>query len=227
MRAMLFKKRVHRPVLITGHPRCGTTSAASLCRRLGLDVGDEYVGAHGISSWMMAVDDRQNPYSSDELGRSRRNLAWDWLFLVVRDIESAVPSVIVESEHAADSYAFRRKHIRKQLGVDLDDAPDALGKAILSLTCWSRIVLAQSPHFAFRIEDQQNEFRDFLVAHGVVPSVAAALDVNEKVNSQKAYGGVTYEKPHIASDDWARLGSELKDHVAWYCCQFGYRDPTR
>lgn len=223
---MLFKKRLQRPIVITGHPRCGTTSAASLCQRLSLDVGDEYVGAHGISSWMMAVDDRHNPYAGDELGRSRRNLAWDWLFLVVRDIKSAVPSVIVENEHAADSYAFRRKHIRKQLGIDLDDAPDALGKAILSLSCWSRIVLAQSPHFVFRIEDQQNEFRDFLVAHGVAPSAAATLDVNENVNARKPYAGVTYEKPHIAFDVWGRLGSDLKDHVTWYSQQFGYRDPT-
>src|SRR5689334_22854394 len=74
----LFRTRHHRAIIITGHPRCGTASAHALCQKLGLDVGGEEVGADGISSWMMAVDDRYHPYGDDELGQSRRNLKWDW-----------------------------------------------------------------------------------------------------------------------------------------------------
>jgi len=223
--AMFFRKRFHCSVLISGHPRCGTTSAASLCQRLGVEVGDEWVGARGISSWMMAVDDRRNPYANDELGRSRRNLLWDWLILVVRDIETATPSVMLENEYALPSYSFRRKHILKKVGVDLDDTKDAMSKAILSIVYWSRIILAQSPDFKFRIEDQQERFRDFLVESKIAMPEASATRVNEKENAGKRYGGMAREKPQIAADAWAGLGSELKDHVAWYCAQFGYRDP--
>ena len=223
---MLFKKRFHCSVLITGHPRCGTTSAASLCQKLGIEVGDEWVGAGGISSWMMAVDDRHNPYSGDELARSRRNLLWDWFILVVRDIEPAVTSVMLENEHAVQSYKFRRKHILKKLGVDLDGTKDAMTKAILSIVYWSRIILAQSPDFIFRIEDQQERFRDFLVENRVTMPEVSAARVNEKENARKSYDGVIYEKPQIAADAWTQLSPEFKDHVAWYCTQFGYRNPT-
>jgi hypothetical protein len=222
---MLFINRLHRPVLITGHPRCGTTSAATMCRKIDLYVGDEWVGPHGISSWMMAVDDRRNPFSLDEFGRSRRHLKWDWLFQVVRDIEASVPSVIIENERAPASYAFRRKHIQKQMGIDLDAAPNPMAKAVQSIVCWTRIIQQQQPHFSFRIEDQQERFRDFLVEHKIADAAAAEIPVNENTNAQKIYYGVRYEKYELSHSDWSGLEPRLKDEVVWYCDTFGYKNP--
>ncbi|HKU53767.1 MAG TPA: hypothetical protein VJP60_00260, partial [Rhizomicrobium sp.] len=93
----MFWKKKHVPFLIVGHPRCGTTSASGICLQLGLDVQDEKVGEDGISSWMMAVEDRSNPFGNDQLSRSRHHLSWDQMILVVRDIRTAVPSVILEN----------------------------------------------------------------------------------------------------------------------------------
>ena len=223
----LFGLRHHRAIVITGHPRCGTTSAASICQRLGREVGDEWVGAHGISSWMMAVDDRHNPYGDDELGHSRRNLTWDWLFLVVRDLATAVPSVMLENRFAPPSYEFRRKHIRKQLGIDLGDAPNEMARAVLSIICWSRIILRQSPDFSFRVEDQQTNFRDFLVEKKIVGRELSQHPVSEWENAAKIYGnGVRPAKPMLTPQSWIDLPANLSADVAWYCREFGYADPA-
>lgn len=221
-----FKKKAHCEILITGHPRCGTTSAASICQRLGLEVGDEWLGAYGMSSWMMAVSDRRNPYGDDEFSKSRRNLTWERLVLVVRDIKQAVPSVILENEHAPRSFAFRRKHIARNLGVDIGEIRDPVGRAILSLACWSRIILAQKPDFTFRIEDQQDEFRDFLSQCRLLSKEASSVCLQEHRNERKAYEGVTYEKPKISQDVWTNLEPDAAREVAWYCDEFGYGRPS-
>src|SRR6185437_5691190 len=71
LRKARLTRRRHCPILITGHPRSGTGSAAALCRQFGLDVRHEEVGEDGIASWMMAVDDWNIPYHDGELARSR------------------------------------------------------------------------------------------------------------------------------------------------------------
>ncbi len=91
-----------------------------VCGQLGLDVGHERLGADGISSWMFAVDAEDNPYAADPVARTRRALAWKHLVMPVRDLASAAGSVMRDSEHAPPSYAFRREHILRHTGLDLD-----------------------------------------------------------------------------------------------------------
>ena len=192
---------------------------------MGLDVGDEYVGKDGISSWMMAVDDKFNPFSGDQLGRSRRNLRWDHLIMVVRDIKDAVPSVIVENRHAPNSFAFRQKWVKKIIGADLADCGDEITAAIGSIVSWSQIILDQKPVLQFRIEDQQHLFREY------VASVASRLNHNiniedVKVNAAKLYGGVRPKKPAVDPTKWDALAPEVKRKVVWYSETFGYKSPV-
>ncbi|MDE2181839.1 MAG: hypothetical protein KGJ78_02330 [Alphaproteobacteria bacterium] len=219
-----FWKRHHVPYLVTGHPRCATTSASEICKQVGLDVKDEEVGADGISSWMMAVDDRSNPFGNGELSRSRRKLKWDFMVLVVRNIGDAAPSVIIENRYAKASYDFRHKHILAQTGHDLAAAGDELSTAVLSITQWMRIILRQSPQFWFRIEDQQQEFRAFLARTSGRSAGGERSFADAKANAAKDYG-VRYEKPKLQKNDWAKLSTPLQGEVRWYCSQFGYSCP--
>lgn len=192
---------------------------------MNLDVGDEGVGKHGACSWMLAVDDRWSPYGSDRVGRSRRNLKWDWLLLVVRDLRTAVPSVILENRHASGSYAFRRRHIRKRLGIDIAKSPNEFTAALCSILAWTRIIANQSPDFVFRIEDQQAELRRFVGAKfGIAASVGPEEDVRD--NTDKPYGGQARSKPEVSDIDWQSLSRDLNAEVDWYCSQFGYTNPT-
>lgn len=220
------KKKYYRPLLLTGHPRCGTGYAANLCRQLGLDVGHEKLGTDGISSWMFAVDADRNPYALDEVASSRRSFVWRYLVMPVRDIGAAAGSVMRDSLHAPPSYDFRREHVLRHLDIDLNDLADPLERAVWSVTSWARIVLGQQPDLCWRIEDQQELLRAFLLDQGLCPGAqrVTVLDTSP-VNSDQLYRGVRYLKPHVSANDWAALSRTTREEVSWYCRLFGYGLP--
>jgi len=173
---------------------------------------------------MMAVDDDLNPFSADKLGRSRRNLRWDHLIAVTRDIKDAVPSVMIENKYAPTSYAFRRRWIKRITGLDLADSSNEMIAAIHSIVAWYRIILEQKPVLQFRIEDQQNLLRKF-VASASPQSGYNAKGVDVKVNAGKLYHGVRHEKPEIGPADWEALAADVKRDVIWYSEAFCYKNP--
>lgn len=213
-------------LLISGHPRCGTGYAGGLCRQLGLDIGHEKIGSEGISSWMFAVDADRNPYALDEMSRTRRRFVWQYLVVPVRNLVSAVPSVIRDSIHARPSYDFRREHIRKHFDFDIDCLPNELERAIWSITLWYRLLLSQEPDLCFRIEDQHERLRAFLLQQALVPDSFAqtSLDISP-VNADKPYGGVRYRKPEVSLSQWSSLGMDTQREVDWYVASFGYPSP--
>jgi hypothetical protein len=220
------KKKYHRSILIVGHPRCGTGYAAQLCRQLGLDIGHEKAGSDGISSWMFAVEADENPYSQDEISRSRRRLSWTWLLMPVRDLSTAAGSVMRDSKHAPPSLKFRRQHILRETGLDLYAIDDPFEAAIMSITSWARIVLPMKPDFIFRIEDEHEKLQHFLVRKGLLDPAALQLSLDASpVNVDKAYQGERPAKPSISQSDWAMLGDDARRETEWYCTAFGYPLP--
>lgn len=222
------KKKSFRSLLISGHPRSGTGYAAALCRQLGVDVGHERAGSEGISSWMFAVDSDASPYALDEIASTRLALAWRWLVVPVRQLTDAAPSTIRENQYAPPSYAYRRQHVLKNLGVDLDLATSPLDKAVWSLTSWTRILMLQGPDLVFRIEDQSELLRSFLIDKGLAPpeAISVVLDTSP-INANKKYKGVTYPKPESSASDWADLSEKTWAEINWYCETFGYAAPRR
>lgn len=222
------KKKHYRPLLVVGHPRCGTGYAADLCAQLGLDVGHEKLGKDGISSWMFAVDADDNPYALDTAARTRRALAWKHLLMPVRDLATAAGSVMRDSVHAPPSYNFRREHILRLTGLDLDSLATPLERALRSVTSWARIVLAQKPDLWFRIEDPPEQLREFLIGAGLCPPERRAQPLDTApVNADKPYQGVRRPKPGIAAADWQALPAATRAEVDWYCAHFGYANPIR
>lgn len=222
-RAVHVKKKYYRPILIIGHPRCGTGYAADLCRQVGLDVGHERLGSSGLSSWMFAVSADRNPYALDQVARTRRALAWKYLLLPVRNLYDAVPSVILDTTHAPPSYDFRREHILSGLGVDLNGFDSPIDKAVWSVTSWARLCLSQNPDLTFRIEDQHETFRQFLFERGLISrdKMSEPL-VTSPVNANKPYKGVRYPKPEISEGAWKTLDSVTRAEIDWYNQRFGY-----
>lgn len=224
--ATAVKKKHFRPLLVTGHPRCGTGYAASLCKQLGVDIGHEKLGQQGISSWMFAVDGEINPYALDEVSRTRRAFAWKYMIAPVRDLATAAGSVMRDSEHAPPSYNFRREHIRSKLGIDLDAFATPFERAIRSVVAWMRIILLQQPDLVFRIEDQHELVRQFLIESGLASSEAVSTVIDTSaVNADKPYRGIRYPRGTTTQEDWDALSTETKQEVTWYCETFGYASP--
>lgn len=213
-----------RPILVIGHPRCGTGFTANLMRQCNLDVGHENDGKDGISSWMLAVDDLA-PYALSTSAKQRAALIWDTLILPVRNLETAVPSVMRENRYAPPSYAYRRKHILAQTKVDLDNAESEFECAILSILNWVEMIEAQKPSFVYRIEDQAEKLVEFLCQENYISSAnMKSLDLTP-FNADKAYKGVRYPKETISVADWATLTDETWSKVLKYCKKYGYQAP--
>ena len=221
------KKKHYRPLLLVGHPCCGTGLAAERCGQLGLDIGHEKLGRDGIGSWMFAVDADDNPHALDAVARTRRAFAWKHLVLTVRDLATAVGPVMRHSVQAPPSYAFRREHILRLTGLDLDTLATPLERAVRSVTSWTRIVMAQQPALCFRIEDPSDRLRDFLV--DVQLCAASRRDTvldAAPVDADTAHAGAHYPKPEIGAAEWRALPADTRAEIAWYGRTFGYADPT-
>jgi len=105
-----IKHLYYRDFLIVGHPRCGTGFTAQFLRQMGLDVGHEADGKDGLASWMFAVDGAV-PYAQSPVARRREAMRWGALIQPVRNIATAVPSIMRDNIFAPPSYAFRRSRI--------------------------------------------------------------------------------------------------------------------
>lgn len=222
------KKMYFRPLMITGHPRCGTGYAAKLCQQMGLKIGHEALDRDGISSWMFAVNSAENPWGNDFVAKDRRRFTWRHMIVPVRDPQTAIGSIMRDSAHAPKSYAFRRDHILRALNIDLDDFATPLERAIWSLCGWSRIILSQSPDLVFRIEDGHHDLKLFLRENGYMNWLKSlhlrALDLRP-INADKLYQGVTQPKPEITASQWHELSIETRSELEWYCNTFGYKTP--
>ena len=214
-----------RPLLCVGHPRTGTGFVAELCGQFGLDIGHERDGKDGISSWMFAVDADENPFALSPVARTRRALHWDVMVQIVRDPDTAIPSIIRENRHGPESYAFRREHILTQTGTDLDGFTTETDRAVASLCLWNRIIRAQEPDFTFRIERDHAALADFLSDKGFEVSRGTDLDLSP-VNADKRYKKVRYEKPELGDEDWAALTPSVRALLGEYCETYGYPNPT-
>ena len=223
--AAYVKRVTWRPLVISGHPRCGSKFAADICQQMGLDVGHERVGAAGVSSWMFAVDG-EAPFAFDELAGDRRRLAWDDLVMQVRNLPEAIPSVIREHQHApAKGFSYLRNGILEKTGIDLNTFDDDVERAAWSIILWCQIVVDQRPSLIFRIEDQADVLAQFLRDKRLVPLFhRRTRPVPTVINADKPYLGVRYKKPNLTADEiWAQASPELREAMRRYDDFFGYR----
>ncbi len=221
------KHMYHRKILVTGHPRTGTSYLASLLRQLDFDVGHEKAGSDGLSSWMFAADSDRYPYAQDDIAASRRSLHWEVLLHVVRDPATAVASIMRDNVWAPPSYQFRRDAIAKQMDVDLDAYAENFERAVMSLVCWSRMILEMQPDCWVRVEDAHETLPRFLATRGLIDANKTFDLLSKPVNADKLYQGVQRPKPEIGSADWATLSTEAMEGLKWYCNRFGYSLPGK
>lgn len=221
-----LKRKYYRDFLIVGHPRCGTGFSANLLNQCGLDIGHEANGKDGLSSWMFAVDDHA-PYATDKIANRQSALVWNKLILPLRDLQTAVPSVMNENCYAQLSYDYRRHHIRAMNGTDLNDLSSNFERAVASILSWVELIEKLGPDCRFRIEDQSEVLLDFAQANlNAKFKHPEHLDL-APYNANKPYAGVRYPKQNITSVDWASLPEETWKRVVQYCNRYGYGLPDR
>lgn len=219
---MHFSHVLYRPLLIIGHPRCGSGYMSKLLKAVGLDVGHEKMGQHGISTWMFAVDD-QVPFVQDKYSASRKLNHFQLCIQHVRDPRTAVPSIMRENKRSDLSLQFRRKHIKRRFGIDLQDYTSVIEQAVMSYIYWNRIIAEGSVDLVIRVEDAQDKLIDWLLDKGVIAARPVQINLPPKdVNSKKPYRGVVYEKPLLDECDWQGINPEILVQLNIQCRLYGY-----
>jgi GR25 family glycosyltransferase involved in LPS biosynthesis len=220
-----FKRKLVRDILAIGHPRCGSKYMSELFKTIGLDVGHNSMGDQGISSWMFAVYDENNPYAKDKYAVSRFYTDFDFLIQYVRHPGTAIPSIIVENQYAPDSFEFRKKHFIQAFGGDIFLDKTELEKAIVSFIKWNQIIKNQNPDLTVKIESCEAEVITFLQENNLVSkelSVDQITTPTKDVNSKKPYKGQIYQKPKVTAQMWNEVKPELKKELNQFCQTYDY-----
>lgn len=219
-----IKHILYRPLLIVGHPRCGSGYMSKLLQAMGLDVGHEKMGRHGISSWMFAVVDDEVPYALDKYAISRKFTYFQFTVHHVRDPRTAIPSIMRENKHSPKSFQFRRKHIKHWYGIDLEDHSSEIERAALSYIYWNNIIEKNGVAAVVRVEDEEDKLVEFLLKNGVIGRKPILTNrPSRDINSRKPYHGVVYEKPDLKDEDWAGMRPDILDALNAQCAKYGYQ----
>ena len=215
----------HRKILTVGHPRCGSGFAANVMRQLSLDIGHEDDGRDGIASWMFAADGMA-PFYKSKIAKTRKALVWDLLIHHVRDISTAIPSIMLDNQFSPSSYEYRRIKILDRYGFDLNKLGNNFERAVASFIYWNCMIEEMQPDFVFSIENDLEDLKKFL-SEKINVNLENITINQEPVNANKPYNGKVHQKPHISPEDWASLGDELWRGVTDFCCKYGYKLPER
>lgn len=156
-------------ILITGHPRTGTASAASMMQEVMLMVAHEKVDRHGTVNWMMAVKADKYPFGFDNF--RRQDLKFDELVLLLREPVAAINSI---AHTESDSEEFRSKFVL-MFGNEYE-------RATMSYIGWNKLILSQMPDYVVAIEN----FDRFIAAkYGIVPSMKHLNKREHKAKSKE------------------------------------------
>jgi hypothetical protein len=91
-------------LLVTGCARSGTVYITKVMQQCGIDIHHEYIGKHGVCSWLMAVDDETAPYGPGSAG-----IRFQHVLHQVRDPIKTISSVYTTENDKSWKYVI--KHI--------------------------------------------------------------------------------------------------------------------
>ncbi len=188
-------KHVRRvPLAVIGIPRGGTGYMAHALGRFGIDVGHEAIGADGISSWMFAVGDVDLPFGAAGHARNSRFVFADTVIAVVRTAPQAVFATQIENAKNIQSYAFRRRWIKRLLDIDLDSFGTDFDRALAAYVFWYRLVMLRGP-VAFVCLERAAQDLARLFAARLLPErrTPEAAELGAVVNARKPYFGQVYD----------------------------------
>ena len=223
-------KKEYKEILCLAHPRCGSGYASFFLKQLGLDIGHENMGKNGISSWMLAAEDVNYPWGDigdEKASGSIRRYYFANTIHVLRDPISAIPSIILENQYSRnnDSYLFRRKHISHIALPENAVEHNPIELAVKTYLAWNKLIHDQHPDFVFRIEHDQENLAQFLLERNLILNMPKDFNTlrNTKINAEKKYVGVNYEKPQVNRDDIIKnLQAETLGQLRQFCQQYGY-----
>jgi len=222
----MFENQIAKQYLITAHPRCGSNYISSLFVSLGLMVGHEVMDEAGISSWQLVAQNslslhfQSNSFRSNLLPRNAYHFSKK--IHLVRNYLSAVPSILLENENT-HSYNFRRAHIYLHFGIDLDDFPSTVERALVSYIYWNKLALSQEIDVVVRLEFIEE---DLISYFGSVGNIELCDRLAENKFDKKPVNSSWDKrfklKPVITKSDYITCNKFISDHLDELNKDLGY-----
>lgn len=211
-----IKRVEYKEFLCIGHPRCGTGFIPEVLKAMRYEVGHEYMGYNGISSWMVAVDDVY-PYGNFQSDAFSARYYFEHIIHVIRNPWDAIPSIIRENRHSPHfcSYLFRRKHIGSALPAEYHQdfsLREEVEIAIESYLSWNALCERRNPTITLRLEHDLPKLQSLLNTWLDEDCIK-----NLFRNENKPYGGKYYEKPTLEPGDFREIRSSLLERLIHFC----------
>jgi hypothetical protein len=141
---------------------------------------------------------------------------------------AAIPSIMAENCRD-ESFAFRRFHIARLLGIDIAKRRELIERAVESYIRWTELVERQRPLFTLRVEylfEELSAHEEDLAAAGIKLNWEfreAAQGGRHDINASSMRYSI--EKPMIAPAQYRALPKDLAYALTAYCFRYRYRMP--
>lgn len=206
-------KKINRPLLVVGHPRCGTGYCAKLLQSAGLHILHEDVGKDGLTCWTFATKNANwlNGLRGTLRGKSRADFNFKYIIHNVRNPRSAMPSIAFTENTNKNSWNFRKRFVKVTEGAS------KLQQAVESYLGWNKMIEEIGPDLVIRVEDGEQKLKRFLEKRGVMKEVNFTFR-NKNHNSRK--NKKNYRQ--FTQKEWEELPSNLKEELNEFCDKYGY-----
>ena len=215
-----IKKLIYKDILCIGHPRSGTSTICDYLNQIGYNIKHENIGPNGVSSWMLAVDDKNYPWGNI---KNINRFYFNKIVHIVRNPFDAIPSIILENKYSPNniSYKFRKKHIKNILNIDLPNIDinkislkEDIDIAIKTYIYWNKICELKKPDLVCKIKDT-NSLKPLNYRNKNI--------VYRRKNKNKLYNKKRYTKPKISLDMYNNIDDELKHELKSFCKKYNYK----
>jgi hypothetical protein len=222
-----FSHIMYRPLLLVGHPCCGSEYMSWLSGTLGLDIGNEKRGKHGICSWMLAVHDDTPLATVDKYAACRKLTYFSHRIHYVRNPRDAIPDIVHDNNLNPEALEYRRRHIRNTFGIDIEDCATGLERAALSYVYWNRIIELDGTEATVRIEDQQEKLAGLFFEYGLlaqrpVPGWQIPAEIEKNRQSPNMQTG----HESISEESWLNIRKDILEALNIQCGKYGYEKVT-
>lgn len=216
-------RAIHRKLLAIGHPKTGAKHLSNLLKAYGMKIDHQAMGEDGIISWMFTVYDLNNPFYLNKYAKSRYYASFENIIMFVQDPFTAIPNIIHENKSNEASYEFRRKHILKNMHIDLNTLENDLERAIENYYLWSKMAIEKNkPSLIVRVEYDDEILFNFLKKQKIEVSKNLKDIPAKNINSNKVYEEKIINTPVISENDWLNLDPQFKFKLNELCSLLHY-----
>lgn len=200
-------------ILGVGHPRTGTGYTASLLNHLGFKVGHEKLMDDGIVAWQMLLPfehfDKVGLPWVKPIGIKWSELSFDHVIYNVRNPKHSIPSIL-GTENCSSRF-------RSQI-ADFTNVQNRTEQTIASIIGFDSIIKEKyKKHLVYRVEDQANLLRNYLLDKYSIISNTKVKAPAKNCNTRKTRKN--YSEPKLSFID---VRNKYLKILEKYCIEYGY-----